>query len=345
MTSPAPSGGAPSRGAPSRASTVRGGAVRRRAIAAPAPGQPHPEPGPRPAGQRLDGGHLRAEPHLRAQPGQQRTARLPVQRAERHGGHPDVGGVPGPQQRGLHHGGGQRQVGVIAVHVERGHREQVPQHPPRPLVLPVGGEPVTQPLPVKLRFRRVQGRHGERGPAHAQPLGAGEEAVAHEGLAHVQRAGQRGPAQACPSPRRQHGDVEPVLQRRRPGHAEPGEQAAVGHAAAQEHVLAVVDHEAAAAERGGRTAQAGPGLGQRDVGAHLAERDRGGDAGQAATDHDDLARRAHRAAPFPAAPAPRGRSATTSDRAATSAFSRGDSDIRRSRTTPGVAAIRSSSRW
>ena len=142
---------------------------------------------------------------------------------------------------------------------------------------------------------------------------------------------------SCARPsRRQHGDVEPVLQRHRPGHAEPGEQAAVGHAAAQEHVLAVVDHEAAAAERGGRPAQAGPGLGQRDVGAGLTEGDRGGDAGQAATDHDDLAGRAHRAAPFPAAaPAPCGRSATTSDRAATSAFSLADSDIRRSRTTRG----------
>ena len=161
----------------------------------------------------------------------------------------------------------------------------------------------------------------------------------------MQRAGQRGPAQPCPPSRRQHGDVEPILQRHRPGHAEPGEQAAVGHATAQEHVLAVVDHQAAAAERGGRPAQAGPGLGQRDVGAGLTEGDRGGDAGQAATDHDDLAGRAHRAAPFPAAaPAPCGRTAISSDRAATSAFSLADSDIRRSRTTRGVAAIRSSSR-
>ena len=182
-----------------RGGTVRGGTAHRRAIAAPAPGQPHPEPGPRPAGQHLDGGHLRAEPHLRAQPGQQRARRLPVQDTERDGRHPDVRGVAGPQQRGLHHGGGQREVGVIAVHVERGHREQVPQQPPCPLVLPVGGETVTQPLPVKFRLRRVQGRHGQGGPRHAQSLGAGEEAVAHEGLAHVQRAGQRGPAQPCPA--------------------------------------------------------------------------------------------------------------------------------------------------
>src|SRR5258708_20125753 len=79
--------------------------------------------------------------------------------------------------------------------------------------------------------------------------------------------------------------MEAVLEGRRPGQTEPGEQLGVAGAAAQEPGRAVVDLQPATGERAGRAAEPGPGLEQGDADARLAERDRSGDAGQAAADH------------------------------------------------------------
>ena len=67
-----------------------------------------------------------------------------------------------------------------------------------------------------------------------------QQPVPGQRLAEVQRAGQRGAAQPGLAGRAEHGDVEPVLQRHRAGHAEPGDQLPVGGAAAEEDVLPVV---------------------------------------------------------------------------------------------------------
>src|SRR5262249_56192230 len=121
----------------------------------------------------------------------------------------------------------------------------------------------------------VGGGHGEGGGHHEQSFGIRKVPVAGERLAHVQRAGERRAAQPGAAAGAQHGHVEPVLQGDRAGHAEPGQQAPVSGAAAQEHVLPVVDGEVATAERGGCAAQAGPRFEQRDPGAGLGERDGG----------------------------------------------------------------------
>ena len=171
-----------------------------------------------------------------------------MQVTEWYRGDPDVGRVPAGQQSGLHHGGGERQVRVVSGDVERGDREQIPQRPPGMFALPVGGQPVTEALPVKLGAGRVEPGHGEGGGHHAQSFGKRKMLVAGQCLAHVQRAGEHRAAQPGAPARAQHGDVEPVLERHRSGHAKPGQQATVGGAAAQEHVLPVVHGQLAAAE-------------------------------------------------------------------------------------------------
>src|ERR1700751_192589 len=106
----------------------------------------------------------------------------------------------------------------------------------------------------------------------------------------MQGAWQRGPAElGLPPAGGQDGHVEPLLQRGVPGHAELGQQAAVGRAAAEEDVLAGVDGQAVPAERTGRAAEPWPGLEQRDVRARLGERDGSADSGQPPADHYYLA--------------------------------------------------------
>src|SRR6201995_617702 len=85
--------------------------------------------------------------------------------------------------------------------------------------------------------------------------------------------------------RRQPVHVEPILDADRAGHAQPGQQALVGAAAAEEHVLAGIDDQRAPVERGGGPAPSRPGLQQSAGRTGLGQCDGGGDAGQAAADH------------------------------------------------------------
>ncbi len=157
------------------------------------------------------------------------------------------------------------------------------------LALPPRRQPVAQALGVEAGAGRVEEAHRQRGPGNPQPLSGRQQRVRHQRLAHVQRAREPGPAQPGPAVRAEHGDVEAVLQVHRRGHPEPGDQLTVGGAAAEEHVLAVVDHQPAPGEGAGRTPQPGPGLQQRDPVARLAQGDRGRDPGQAAADHHQVA--------------------------------------------------------
>src|SRR5215469_5451305 len=115
-------------------------------------------------------------------------------------------------------------------------------------------------------------------------------------------------------------------------------------------MLAVVDHQVPAGERGGGTAEAGPGFGQRDPVPLLGEGYRRGDAGQPAAQHGHVRPRGHRTAPAAGLDGPdrRGRGGRTTvaarDLTATSAFSPADSETRRLSTAAGLAAMCSSSR-
>ena len=94
-----------------------------------------------------------------------------------------------------------------------------------------------------------------------------------------------------------------VLQLTSPVATEPVEQPAVGLAAAQEDVLAVVDRELAAAEGERRAAEPRPGLEQRDGAPGVGQPQCRRDAGQAAADHGHVL--SHGASP-PSASAPAG---------------------------------------
>ena len=277
-----------------------------------------------------------------------------MQLAQGQGGDADVGGVFLAEQAGLDHGGGQGQGRVVAGDVQGRDGEQVPQGPAGAVALTPGRQPVTKALLVDPRSGRVDAAHSEGGSCHAGPFSQRKKGVPAEGRQHMQGARQRGPAEPSPAggqggrpPRAsraggrprgasragsggQHGDVEPVLDGGMGGHAERVQQAAVGGAAAEVDVLAGVDDEAVAGEGAGRPAQPGPGLEQRDRRARLGERDRGGDAGQAAADHG------HPGGGHPSLPA--------RALAATMAFSRPDREVRPRSTAAGSAAMRSSRR-
>ena len=98
--------------------------------------------------------------------------------------------------------------------------------------------------------------------------------------------------------------------------AEPREQGAVGRAAAQEHVLAVVEAHPVALEGVGRPAEPAPDLHERHVRAGRGAVERSRDPGQAAADHHDTP---------PAAQAP----PPSMLRIATQTFSRAGSDSAR----------------
>ena len=103
----------------------------------------------------------------------------------------------------------------------------------------------------------------------AQPLAAGEVAVAERapGRGGAAPAGGRGAAAPCAPPGASDRHRRGVLEHARVGRAEPVEERAVGGAAAQEHVLAVVDAEPVALERVGGAAEPRARLEQRDLGA------------------------------------------------------------------------------
>ena len=107
----------------------------------------------------------------------------------------------------------------------------------------------------------------------------------------MQRHGQRVAAQPAEPPALgprhvEHGHVEPVLQRRQRRALDAVEEPAVGGAAAQVDVLAVVDGQFAALEGEGEPAEARPAFEQGDAHSGVGERERGGDTGEPAADHD-----------------------------------------------------------
>ena len=120
----------------------------RAASAAPAVGQLGPGTGHRAVA--CTRGHLRAQPHARRRArSSSRAAAWPCRSPSGTAGMPMSAASRRPSSAVLHHGGGQRQVGVVAGDVQRGHGEQVPEHPAGPLALPVRGQPVAQPLAVQ----------------------------------------------------------------------------------------------------------------------------------------------------------------------------------------------------
>ncbi|GGV06430.1 hypothetical protein GCM10010275_53030 [Streptomyces litmocidini] len=144
---------------------------------------------------------------------------------------------------------------------------------------------------VERRVGGVELLQGERGPADGGALGEGEVRIRGEAAREVQRYGQvvaADPAEPGAAGVRdvEDGDVEAVLEGGEAGAADPVEEPAVGGAAAQVDVLAVVDGQVAPAEGEGEAAEPGPAFEQRDADAALGEPERGGDTGEPTPDDD-----------------------------------------------------------
>ena len=203
----------------------------------------------------------------------------------------------------------------------------IPDEIPQPLhrrgALAVRGEPLAEAARVGGRVRAVDAAQRQRGPHQPQPVGQREVPVAQQRTREVQRRRQAGAAQPRGrGARGVDGDVEPVLQPHLTGDAEPAQQAAVGGAAAQEDVLAVVDVQLAPlvrpGERGGEPAQPRAALEQHDAQTGVGAAQGRGDPGETAADHPDPQPAAgHAIRPIPA-----------SAFAATPAFCQPESDRR-----------------
>ncbi len=236
----------------------------------------------------LDPAHPRPQQHPHARAFQRGARRLVVQRAQGYPGEADVRGPRIGEQPGLEDHRRQRQRGLVGGGVQGGHADQVPERLDRPRRLPVPAQPVAEGLPVQRRVVQVQAAQGERGPPGGQSLPGVQVRVGGQAAAEVQRHRQRiapqgaEPAGGDVADR----DVQPGLDLHLVGDAEALQQPAVGGAAAQEDVLAVVDPQLAASERGGETAQPGPGLDQGHLDARVGQSQRSRDPGQPPADHD-----------------------------------------------------------
>ena len=173
--------------------------------------------------------------------------------------------------------------------IQRGDADQVPHRVDGRPVLLVLGQPVAEAACVDGRVGAVEPAQRECGPDEAQPLRGVQQRIAQQRTAEVQRSRQAVAAQPGLSGQagRPDRNVEPVLQRHLVRDTEPVQQRLVGRAAAQEHVLAVVDVEITAPKRVGQTAELRPSLVERDLRAGVRHAQRRGDAGQAAADDRD----------------------------------------------------------
>lgn len=203
----------------------------------------------------------------------------------------DVGGARVGQQTGLEHHRGEPQRGVPRDRVESGDPDQVPQSLDGACRLTVSGQPVAEVLCVQGRVGEVEPLERERGPAHPGAFGEREVRIRGEAAPQMQRHGQRvAPQSAQPPPlglgEVDDGHVEPVLQWRQRAALDAVEEPAVGGAAAQVHMLSVVDGQLAALEGEGQAAEPGPALEQGDAYARVGERERRGDTGEPAPDDD-----------------------------------------------------------
>ncbi len=297
-------------------------------------GLDHPLAGPDhrwTAPRRVDPIDGRRQCHLHPGLGKRGGGPVAVQDAQGHPGPADVPGIGPVEETGAEHHGGERERRVVGRQVEGRQRDEVPQHLDRLGPLSVRAEPVPERAVVETGVVEVEPSERQGRPGQPQPVAHTEVPVAGERTGEVQRGGQRragddGP----PASGREHRDLETLLQEHHVRGPDPVEQPPVGGAAPQKDVLAVVERPALAPERPGEAPELASALEKGDAGAAVGRLERGGDAGEAAPDDDDVAL-AHGVHP-------------ASARTATRAFSRPGSETRPRVTAIGSASIRSSSR-
>ena len=274
--------------------------------------------------------------HRGAEPLQQRHRRVDVEPAERDPRPADVGSVGLGEQPCLEDLRRQGEGGLGGVHVHRRQGDEVPQQLDGVGGLAVAGQEGAEGLGVERGVAEAQAAQRQGGATDPRPVREAQVAVGEQRRREVQRRGQRAPPDpghlglgAGVAGGAEDGDREPRLERRQLGRAEALEEAAVGRAAAQVDVLAVVERQAPALERPGRSAEAWPSLEQGHARPAVGAGDRRAEPGEAAADDDDVG-----GADLPHTPAP------ARLRAATQAFSHAGRETRRSRTTRGSRSIR-----
>lgn len=220
-----------------------------------------------------------------------------MQFAQRDMGPADVGRSRVGQQTGLEHHRGEPQRTLARDRVEGGDPDQVPQGLDGTRRLAVGGQPAAEVLGVQGRIGEVETLERERGTPDGGALGEREVRIGGQAAPQMQGHGQRVAPQSAEPPALglgevHDGHVQAVLQRCQRRALDPVEEPAVGGAATQVHMLAVVDGQFAALEGEGEAAQPGPAFEEGDADARVGEGERRGDAGEAAADHDGAACRA-----------------------------------------------------
>ena len=175
----------------------------------------------------------------------------------------DVARVGARQQAVLEHERAERQRGLAAGQVQGRQRDQVPQRGDRSRSLPVALRATRRTCTSSSAFAR-RGR-GARARARRAPRQAlGEATDGGSGRARPRGAAApaaiRGAAPQGSAPGLSTGISSRACTPTRSVAAEPLEQRAIGRAAAQEDVLAVVHPQAVALERVGRAAEPAPHL-------------------------------------------------------------------------------------
>jgi hypothetical protein len=214
-----------------------------------------------------------------------------VNLCERHRRDPDVRGVGAVEEARAQHARRERERRVRRAHVQRRADQQVPERERRAIAHTTLGEPVAERALVELAIVGVERGESARDLRGAQARGEGKMREPEQARREVRGRGQRmAPDPGARSARRQHRHGEPRLERDQVLDAEPREQAAIGGAAAHEHVLTIVDVQPALLGRERRAAEPSARLEQPDPRARVGARKRGGHTREPATDHRDLRR-------------------------------------------------------
>ena len=214
--------------------------------------------------------------------------RVAVQPLQRDGRHADVAGVRGVEEPCAEDHRRERQRPFRRGQVQGRERDQVPELRDRLVGLAVRPKPLGERLRVERLVRGIELAQRGRRAQSVDALARAEQRVAKERRDEVERSGEWRAAQKRGRLAfAQHGDAQPRLDRDEVLGAEPGEEAAIRGAAAQEDVLAVVDPVVLAADRERRAAEARARFVQRDGRAGVGELERGGDAREPAADDGD----------------------------------------------------------
>jgi hypothetical protein len=235
----------------------------------------------------LDRLHAGTQVHARAEQLEPPRSRVRVELRERDVRVTDVCGVALGEEAHLEDGAGKRERGLGGRQVDRREREQVPEPVDRVRRLVALGQPVSERAAIDVFAVEVEVREPQPGGRRSRALARSQSGEAGKRAAQMERSGQRAATEVEDAPAgADERDREPVLEHDVARDADAGEEVAVGGAAAEEDVLAVVEPEPVTLDREGRAAEPRAGFEERHLRPALGALERSGEAGEPASDHD-----------------------------------------------------------